>query len=84
MLTEKNKIKRIPTKILKMDDNNQYGQAMTKQFPYGCQKHPPNLLEFNKYHMKITLDIFLSLTLNFIIKIQKLCYSMKYNQLYWK
>ena len=31
-------IKRISTKILKMDENNQYGQAMTKPLPYGCVK----------------------------------------------
>ena len=30
--------KRISTKILKMDENNQYGQAMTKPHPYGCIK----------------------------------------------
>ena len=39
------------TKILKMDENNQYGQAITKPLPYGCikkQKHVPSLLEFNK------------------------------------
>ena len=31
-------------KILKIDENNQYGQAMTKPFPYGCmkkQEQPP-------------------------------------------
>ena len=33
-----NKIKRITTKILKMDENNQYGHAMTKPLPYGCIK----------------------------------------------
>ena len=27
---------RVVTKILKMDENNQYGQAMTKALPYGC------------------------------------------------
>ena len=30
--------KRISTKILKMYENNQYGQAMTKPLPYGCIK----------------------------------------------
>ena len=33
-----NKNKRISTKILKMDENNQYGNAMTKPLPYGCIK----------------------------------------------
>ena len=30
--------KRITTKIPKIDENNQYGQAMTKPLPYGCIK----------------------------------------------
>ena len=44
----KKQTKIISTKILKMDENNQYGQAMK---PYGCikrQEHPPSLVEFNK------------------------------------
>ena len=47
----KKQIKRVSTKILKMDGNNQYGQAITKALPYGCikrQEHPPSLAEFNK------------------------------------
>ena len=59
----KKQIKRISTKILKMDENNQYGQAMTKPLPYSCikkQEHPPT-------HMMITMDIFLLLILNFMI-----------------
>ena len=31
-------IKKVSTKILKMDENNQYRQAMTKPLPYGCIK----------------------------------------------
>ena len=34
----KKQIKRVSTKILKMDKINQYGQAMTKPLPYGCIK----------------------------------------------
>ena len=30
--------KRISTKVLKMDENNQHGNAMTKPLPYGCIK----------------------------------------------
>ena len=30
--------KRISTKILKTDKNNQYRNAMTKPLPYGCIK----------------------------------------------
>ena len=55
---KKNK-KRISTKILKMDENNQYGQVMTKPLPYGCikiQEHPPSLFEFNKTLDKISHD----------------------------
>ena len=47
----KKQTKRISTKILKMDENNQYGQKMTKPLPYGCikkQEHLPHLLDFNK------------------------------------
>ena len=39
----KKQTKRSSIKILKIDENNQYGQAMTKPFPYGCmkkQEHP--------------------------------------------
>ena len=42
--------KKISTKILKMDENNQYGNAMTKDLPYGCikkMKKIPSLREFN-------------------------------------
>ena len=34
-----------------MDENNQFGQAMTKAPPCGCikrQEHPTSLVEFNK------------------------------------
>ena len=43
--------KRTSFVILKMDMNNQYGQAMTKPLPYGCVKRkqkPPTFYEFNK------------------------------------
>ena len=47
----KKQTKRIPSKILKMDENNQYWQAMTKPLSYGCikkQEHVPSITEFNK------------------------------------
>ena len=47
----KKQTKRISSKILKMDENNQYGIAMTKLLLYGCIKkrdRPPTLAEFNK------------------------------------
>ena len=34
-----------------MDENNQYGQSMTKPLSYGCNKkqdHVPSLLKLNK------------------------------------
>ena len=47
----KQQTKRISTKILKMDVNNQYGQDITKSLPYVCikkQERPPSLVGFNK------------------------------------
>ena len=35
---KKNQLKRFSSKILKMDENNQYGQVMTKPLSYGCIK----------------------------------------------
>ena len=40
-----------------MDENNQYGMAMTKSLPYGCIKkrdYPPTLAEFNKITNEIS------------------------------
>ena len=34
----KKQIKKVSTKIVKMDENNQYEQAMTKPLPYDCSK----------------------------------------------
>ena len=51
--------KRISNKILKMNEINQYGQAMTKPLPYGCfkkQEHVPSMTEFNKILDKISHD----------------------------
>ena len=31
-------VKRFSSKIIKMDENNQYGFTMTKPLPYGCIK----------------------------------------------
>ena len=35
--------KRVITKILKLDENNQYGNGMTKPFPAGCRKDDRNI-----------------------------------------
>ena len=43
------KINRVSPVILKMDENNQYGQVMTEALPYDCIKrkqHLPDLIEF--------------------------------------
>ena len=48
--TIQKKKKRITTKILKMDKNNQYGNTMTKPLPYRCIKKAlriPTFSEFN-------------------------------------
>ena len=44
-----NEDKRIVTKILKMDENNQFGNAMTKPLPNGSikRKKNPTMTEFN-------------------------------------
>ena len=55
----KKQTKRISTKVLKTDENYQYGQAMTKPLPYGFikkQEHPSSLLEFKKILDKISHD----------------------------
>ena len=36
--TADGQLKRFSSKIIQMDENNQYGQAMTKPLPYGCIK----------------------------------------------
>ena len=59
-IDRKKQTKRISTKILKMDENNQCGQPMTKPLRYGCikkQEHPSSLLEFNKILEKISHDV---------------------------
>ena len=56
-IDSKKQTKRISSKILKMDENNQYGKAMTKPLSYSCmkkQEHPLSLIEFNKILDKIS------------------------------
>ena len=52
------KKKRIITKIVKFDENNQYGFTMTKPMPTGCIKecNSPSWLTFNLLHEKVSLD----------------------------
>ena len=50
--------KRIITKIIKFDENNQYVFAMTKPMPTGCIKenNSPTWLEFNLLLEKVSLE----------------------------
>ena len=50
--------KRIITKIIKFDENNQYGFAMTRPVPTGCIKQniSPSWLEFNLLIEKVSLE----------------------------
>ena len=87
----KKQTKRMSTKILKMDDSNQYGHSMTKPLPYGCikkQEHPPSLLEFNKILDRISQNdnighLFI-VDNKFMIKPQKHCFLMNFIHLYSK
>ena len=50
--------KRVISKILKLDENNQYGFAMTKPMPTGCIKenNSPSWLTFNLLLETVTLE----------------------------
>ena len=56
----KKQTKRISSKILKMDENNQYGMAMTKPLPCGYIRKEntptPTLVEFNEILDKLFHD----------------------------
>ena len=43
-----NELKRFSSKIIKMDENNQYLMAMTKPLPYGCIKRKKKVLNFDE------------------------------------
>ena len=52
-------LKRLSSKIIKMDENNQYGQAMTKPLPYGCIKKQDKVLSLEELPAllaSVTLD----------------------------
>ena len=42
--------KRVTTKILKMDENDQYGNVMTKPLSYGCIKKMKKILNFYEFN----------------------------------
>ena len=50
--------RRIISKIVKLDENNQYGYAMTRPMPTGCIKenNSPSWLTFNLLLEKVSLD----------------------------
>ena len=50
--------KRVISKIVKLDENNQYGYAMTKPMPTGCIKenNNPSWLKFNLLLETVTLE----------------------------
>ena len=46
--TAEGQVKRFSSKIIKMDENNQYGFAMTKPLPYGCIKKKEKIADFGR------------------------------------
>ena len=57
--TEDGQLKRFSSKIIKMDENNQYGFAMTKPLLYGCikkKKHVPSIEELTEILAGVTLE----------------------------
>ena len=52
------KRKRVITKIIKFDENNQYGYAMTRPMPTGCikQNHSPSWANFNLLMETVSFD----------------------------
>ena len=56
--TAEGQLKRFSSKIMKMDENNQYGMTMTKPLPYGCikrKKHTPNFEELEQLLKSVIL-----------------------------
>ena len=46
--TADGQLKRFSSKIIKMDENNQYGMAMTRPLPYGCIKKKEKVFNFEE------------------------------------
>ena len=46
--TEDGQLKRFSSKIIKMDENNQYSMTMTRPLPYGCIKRKKHILNFDE------------------------------------
>ena len=57
--TADGQFKRFSSKIIKMDENNQYGMAMTRPLPYGCIKRMrtvPSFEELEHLLKSVTLE----------------------------
>ena len=57
--TADGQLKRFSSKIIEMDENNQYGQTMTKPLPYGCIKKTKKVLsleELSELLKAVTLE----------------------------
>ena len=57
--TADGQLKRFSSKIIKMDENNQYGMAMTRPLPYGCIKRKlsiPSFEELEQLLKSVTLE----------------------------
>ena len=48
--TADGQLKRFSSKIIKMDENNQYGMAMTRPLPYGCIKRKKNVFGIDELY----------------------------------
>ena len=46
--TVDSQLKRFSSKIIKIDENNQYGMAMTRPLPYSCIKRKPTVPSFEE------------------------------------
>ena len=78
--------KKVLSKALKMDENNQYGQAMAKPLPYGCVKKKDRvatLTEFNKILDSISHDDKIGHLFTVSIKFNKICEkTLLFNETY--
>ena len=48
--TADGQLKRFSSKIIKMDESNQYGMAMTRPLPYGCIKRKKNVFGIDELY----------------------------------
>ena len=50
MKTADGQLKRFSSKIIKMDENNQYGMAMSRPLPYGCIKKKKKVFSIDELY----------------------------------